>query len=55
MGRESLTEEQIKAAFEFYRKGETIDKVAERYFVCDRTLRRLFRKRRLYKRKSKCP
>lgn len=55
MNRESLTEEQIKAAFEAYRKGKSIEKIAEQYFVCDRTLRRLFHKRRLYKRKSKCP
>lgn len=53
MSREVLSDEQINAAFEEYRAGSLLEDVSEKYHVSDRTLRRMFKKRNLYKKSSK--
>lgn len=50
--RESLSEEQIQEAFRRYCSGENICDIADGYFVCTRTLERMFKRRKLYKSKS---
>lgn len=47
--REVLTEEQIREAFELFCSGEKIQDVADKYYICTRTLERMFSRRKLRK------
>ena len=47
--RECLTEEQIREAFNRWCCGDNICDIAEEYYVCTRTLMRMFKRRGLRK------
>lgn len=49
MSREVLTEEDIQQAFREYCEGVSIYDVAKKYYVCTRTLERMFSRRKLRK------
>ena len=49
MSREVLTEQDIQQAFKEYCEGASIHDVAQKYYVCTRTLERMFSRRKLRK------
>lgn len=50
--RECLSEEQIREAFKRWCDGGNICDIAAEYYVCTRTLQRMFNRRKLYKQNS---